>query len=286
MNNGDSVVIYNPENKVALGLNTNSYGDKMLGVATSDANGFAVTSDMAIMQVQYVNETDFYLVKDGKYLTTGATGGSLSFTDAADEYSIWYLEVPFEGDDVVLITNRNAVHDSKVQSVEYYNGAFTTYGRSTGKAYQMKLYVKAAPVPSVEITHISLNPANDALGYKAEAQNLPEGAHVEISLWVNENIVVTKATAALRLVNIMACNGGEMTIYAKATIVDAESKVIAESAVAETTMKETIKTVNALTNLTSEQKAAVYDLYEQYSDIMDAWLGENNNIKTWAPVEE
>ena len=288
LNEGDSVVLFNPENEVAMGVNVNSYGDKMLGVATDDATGLAVTADMAVMQVQYVNETDFYLVKDGKYLTTGATGNSLVFADEANDYSIWYLEVPFEGDDVVLITNRNAVYNSNAQSIEYYNSAFTAYSRSTGKNYQMKLYVKAAPVPSVEITHISLNPAKDALGYKAEAQNLPEGAHVEISLWVNENIVVTKATDALRLVNIMACNGGEMTIYAKATIVDAEGKVIAESAVAQTTMKETIKAVNALTDLTSEQKAAVGAYYEKYQSVMSTWFAadETNNIVAWIPTTE
>ena len=287
LNENDNVILYNPANKVAMGNTVNTYS-KMDSVSAAASNGIAVQDGMGIMTVKYVegSETDFYLMLDGKYLNAGATGNKMYLTEEADDYAIWYLKVIDEAEGLVYLNSRNAKYEDNMQSVEYYNGSFTTYGGS-GDAFKMKLYAVAGEVkPAVEITHISLNPAKDALGYKAEAQNLPEGTHVEISLWVNDNIVVTKATSALRLVNIMACNGGEMTIYAKATIVDAEGKVIAESAVAKTTMKETVETVNALTNLTSEQKAAVYDLYEQYSDIMDAWLGENNNIKTWAPVEE
>ena len=258
LNEGDSVVLFNPENEVVMGVNVNSYGDKMLGVASDDATGLAVIEGMAVMQVQYVNETDFYLVKDGKYLTTGATGNSLTFADEANEYSKWYLEVPFEGEDVVLITNRNAVYNSNAQSIEFYNDVFTTYSRSTGKNYQMKLYVKASTEPSVELTHISLHPGADALGYKAAATNMPEGAHVEISLWVNEDKVITKSNTALRLINILANNGGETVIYAQATIVDANGEVIARSEIAQTTMKETLETVNNnWTSYSAEQQTAV-----------------------------
>ena len=293
LNEGDSVVLFNPENEVAMGVNVNSYGDKMLGVATDDATGLAVTADMAVMQVQYVNETDFYLVKDGKYLTTGATGNSLSFADEANDYSIWYMEVPFEGEDVVIITNRNAKYTNNAgvtneQSIEFYNDAFTAYSKSTGKAFQMKLYVKAAPVPAdptIEITHISLDPTNDALGYKAATTNAPEGSTIEISLWVYETNKVTKTVAegkALRLKNIMANNGGETIIYAKATLKDAQGNVIAESAVAETTMKDTIIAVNKIGNqLNDDQALAVFAYYEQYQTIMDAWLGDNNDIQNW-----
>ncbi|MBR5569332.1 MAG: endonuclease [Oscillospiraceae bacterium] len=136
--------------------------------------------------------------------------------------------------------------------------------------------------PAVELTHISLDPNNDALGYKADAKNLPEGAKVQISLWVTEDIVVTKDATSLRLKNILANNGGEMTIYAKATIVDAEGEVITESAVAETSMKDTIIAVNAIGNqLNDDQALAVFAYYEQYQAIMDAWLGDNNDIQHW-----
>ena len=157
-----------------------------------------------------------------------------------------------------------------------------------GTTYYTTLTPQAPAEPTVELTHISLNPGKDALGFKAAAANLPEGAQVAIRLWVNENIVVTKsvkkANISLLLKNIMACNGGEMTIYAQAAILDAEGAVLAESAVEQTTMRETVEKVNELTGLTNDQKAAVYGLYAQYANTMDAWLGENNNIKTWASI--
>ena len=116
-----------------------------------------------------------------------------------------------------------------------------------------------------------MNPGADALGYKAAAANLPEGAHVEISLWVSENIVITKQTNTLRLVNILAYNGGETTIYAKATVVDADGNVIAESAVAEATMKETLETINASwTSFTEAQQAAVKAYVEKFADKIPA----------------
>ncbi|MBR5570781.1 MAG: InlB B-repeat-containing protein [Oscillospiraceae bacterium] len=285
LNEGDSVVIYNPSNKVAMGVNTNSYGDKLVGVATADVNGFAVLDSMAAMTVQYVKEstTDFYLLLGDQYLTSGATGNSLTFTAEANEYSIWYLEVASEADGLVYIHSRNAKYTDqtsgtvKDQSLEYYNN-FTTFSKGTSNAYKMSLYVKAAPVPAdptVEITHISLDTEKTALGFKATATNLPEGAHVEISLWVDENQVVTRAANSLRLINIMQYNGGQTTIYAKATIVDAEGNVIAESAkVKETSMRNTVELINETwINFTDEQKASVQKMctQEAYADIFAAW---------------
>ena len=132
-----------------------------------------------------------------------------------------------------------------------------------------------AAEPSVELTHITLDPKNDALGYKAVVKYLPEGAKVQISLWVNENIVVTKDATTLRLKNILAYNGGEMTIHAKAQIVDAEGNVIAESATEQTTMRRIIEYVNDnYTKYTAEQLSAVKDLILA-NEIAQTWNVEN-----------
>ena len=138
------------------------------------------------------------------------------------------------------------------QTLGFYvkNQGGTTYYTTIGEAE-----------PSVELTHISLDAKNDALGYKATAKYLPEGAKVQISLWVNENIVVTKDATTLRLKNILAYNGGEMTIYAKAQIVDAEGNMIAESATEQTTMRRIIEFVNDnYLKYTEGQLSAVKDL--------------------------
>ena len=126
--------------------------------------------------------------------------------------------------------------------------------------------------PAVTLTHISLDPSHDALGYKAAATNLPQGAHVEISLWVTEDRVVTKSAETLRLKNILAYNGGQTEIFAKAQIVDAQGNVIAESAVVKTTMRQTLETVDTAWNTYSaDQKNAVLALCKQYLSAVSDW---------------
>ena len=168
--------------------------------------------------------------------------------------------------------SQNSTADTAIRG--YYTG--TIY---TGLYLFRKVDVVAEP--TVELTHVSLDPNNDALGYKAVAKNLPQGAKVQISLWVTEDIVVTKDATSLRLKNILANNGGEMTIYAKATIVDAEGNELAVSEVAQTTMKEVITIVNGMSDLGVDKEAAVYELYAKYAVTIDAWLGEDNQISTW-----
>ena len=49
-------------------------------------------------------------------------------------------------------------------------------------------------------------------------------------------------------------------------------------------MQETIVAVNDMTELSDAQKTSVYNLYKKYEDVMAAWLGDKNQIATWAPV--
>lgn len=151
-------------------------------------------------------------------------------------------------------------------------GFYVKTGGSTTTTYYTTVF---STEPSVELTHISLVPHKDALGYKAAAYNLPDGAHVEISLWITENAVVTKATDTLRLVNILTCNGGETTINAKAAIVDAQGNVIVESATEQTTMRQAIEYVNDnYTNYNATQLAAVKELILAH-EVAQTWNVEN-----------
>ena len=148
-------------------------------------------------------------------------------------------------------------------------GAVSLYKGFTGTTYNTTMTTQE---PTVALTHISLDPSHDALGYKAAATNLPQGAHVEISLWVTENRVVTKSAETLRLKNILAYNGGQTEIFAKAQIVDAQGNVIAESAVVQTTMRQTLETVDTAWNTYSaDQKDAVLALCTQYLSAVSDW---------------
>lgn len=302
LNENDNVIIYNPANHVALSTEAND--TKMAGVATGACNGIGVLDSMAIMQVKYVegSETDFYLMLNGKYLTTSATGGTLSFTETADAYSVWYLKVAEEAEGLVYINSRNAVYvdgeTEKKQTLEYYADAFTTYSGS-GSAYKMQLFVKPAPVaPTIEITHISLDAANDALGFKATINGtLPEGAKVgfimsvvggqTIRYEIDASELNVTGQLTLRLKGIMAAGGFDRGIVGVPFIQIGDEEI--RGAEQSTTMQNAIGAVNEMGNkLNDAQKAAIYSLYEQYAETIDAWFqdqDEDNNIATWKPTK-
>ena len=84
--------------------------------------------------------------------------------------------------------------------------------------------------------------------------------------------MVTKSAETLRLKNILAYNGGQTEICAKAQIVDAQGNVIAESAVVKTTMRQTLETVDTAWNTYSaDQKDAVLALCKQYLSAVSDW---------------
>ncbi|MBR5570997.1 MAG: hypothetical protein IKW10_08940 [Oscillospiraceae bacterium] len=198
----------------------------------------------------------------------------------------------------------NSYEDGKAGSLVNFTGDVQTAYKSDKEHFSnTMLYVAVQDETgawsfhalSATLTHTSLDPANDALGYKVEIMGDSQALSVVeafgMDIYVSENSIktCTKALNAeglftLRLKNIMKNNGGEMTIYgAPVVVVDGFAYTFSTT---NTTMKKTIQAVNDLKTLTDDQKTAVYNLYEQYESVMSAWLGEKNNIATWAPVSE
>ena len=61
-----------------------------------------------------------------KYLTSGATGSSVTFADAAGDYSLWKLQKANENGGYYVINANAKYNNTTEQYLEYYNG-FTTY---------------------------------------------------------------------------------------------------------------------------------------------------------------
>jgi len=139
------------------------------------------------------------------------------------------------------------------------------------------------------VTAISLDPSNDALGYKATFRgDEMVRAAVEsfgYNMWVNESKVITKLQnggfadgqiLTLRLKNILAAGGGEMQIHAQAVV---KFRHIADHAVGSTqstTMKSVLQAVNAAwADYSDAQKQAVEALCAKY-EITKNW--ELSNI--------
>ena len=123
--NGDKIVIYYPDGKLAFAPEDD--GKRVAGVEAV-LNGTTLTASGAAFIDVVVDENGYYtFLFEGKYLTAGATGNSMVWADAASDYSLWTLETAEGG---YYIKSVNAAYNGGAQYLEYYAkyNAFTTYG--------------------------------------------------------------------------------------------------------------------------------------------------------------
>ncbi len=132
-------------------------------------------------------------------------------------------------------------------------GSVETFTEADGKTYLVvgENGVYSAHAYSIAITHISLDPSNDALGYKAKltgdevVQQAVTG--IGFNLWVDGGNVKTYTTTGkqevtLRLKNILAAGGGEMNINATAFVILGDHTETTQQQT--TTMKQALQLVN------------------------------------------
>ncbi|MBR1758824.1 MAG: CehA/McbA family metallohydrolase [Lachnospiraceae bacterium] len=145
---GDKVAIVYTAGNLALTETAN--GSKLNGEAVTVTDDTITKTDtMAYLDVT-VSDGVYTFAANGKYLTSGATGNSLSFADAQGDYSKWTLEQQTDG--TWYIINANAVYNGTKQALEYYNG-FTTYGvKSNNAAYKFDFYGENAQTTPEEPT--------------------------------------------------------------------------------------------------------------------------------------
>ncbi len=140
LKNGDTFIVYNPANKVAM--TATASGTKLTGVSAEPSDSDTLVSDdAAVLTAEQDKDGNYTFTCDGKYLTSGATGNSLTFEDAASDYSLWTLEAA-DDNGGYFIKNVNAQYSGNAQYMEYYK-TFTMYGKgATAKpaAYLMNFY--------------------------------------------------------------------------------------------------------------------------------------------------
>lgn len=152
----------------------------------------------------------------------------------------------------------------------------------------------------VSITHVSLKAGDDALGFKAtiEGDSLVQAAVTGIgfNMGAGDNNMVsfsktgtpTDGVFTLRLKNIMANNGGELSIVGQPVIFFGEESVTGGKKT--TSMKDTIQAVEAALAENAEaytqaQIESVQALIAQYESKMEGW--DIDSIKAWtAPSTE
>ena len=156
LSDGNIVALYYENNGTGSVLSQTANGKTLKGVSATAADGtLAIPEDAAELTVS-VDENGYYTFVSGdKYLTSGATGSSVTFADAAGDYSLWKLQKANENGGYYVINanakytnNNNAVE----QYLEYYKG-FTTYGyqSSSDVAYVFYFYLIDEGTPSIHV---------------------------------------------------------------------------------------------------------------------------------------
>ena len=136
---GDTVIIY--YNAGGTAVSPTVSGTKLATADVTKNGGVLYAKNTAAaFQVAYdSNKSAYTFQSGGKYLTSGATGNSLSLTDTANDCSYWALESTEGG---WLVRNVGAAYNGNHnQYLEFYSG-FTTYGLNTGnlKIYTYSFY--------------------------------------------------------------------------------------------------------------------------------------------------
>lgn len=148
---------------------------------------------------------------------------------------------------------------------------------------------EGAAACQVKLTHVSLDPTNDALGYKAQI-TADEAVMSQVTgfgfeLWIDGGKVVTRVrteniekTLSLRLKNILAAGGGETVIYGRAFVTIGEETIYSDTY--NTTMKATMETVNGqIGNYSKAQILAAQKLLKKYADAVASW--DVAQIQNW-----
>ena len=124
---GDEIVIYLPSAQKAI--SSEASGSRLVGAdAQADGEKITTSADNVTFTVEITEEGEYRFIADGKYLTSGATGNSLTLESEAGQYSQWTLE---DADNGSFIKNTAAQYNGNPQYIEYYNSNFTTYGKNS-----------------------------------------------------------------------------------------------------------------------------------------------------------
>lgn len=203
-NNSEVVIFYAKDN---LAMTASASGKKLTGVAATMAEDKLTTTETAAVFTATLTEDNFYyLVTGGKYLTTGATGNSLSLVDAADDYSLWTLETA--SGDGYLIRNVNANSGNKAQYVEYYSG-FTTYGMGKDESIYTFQFVSKDNVTTDGGENPPTPPDPPEPGktfYK------PADGDVVVMYQPNSGMALTATTSGTRLKGVAATAAGNALV--------------------------------------------------------------------------
>ena len=136
---GDSVILYHPSSISTLSRFETSNG-KLESVNISlNESVVRYPSESAMFRIKMTGNGSFYLISDGKYLTSSETGEKLFYSKTPEKLSEWKTEST-DGF-TVYIKNTGAYSDGSERYLEYYRGNFTTYKKDNSNNFKIQLYL-------------------------------------------------------------------------------------------------------------------------------------------------
>ena len=143
LKDGDVFAVYNPANKKVMSASASGTRLAALNAEPSAEDVLTVPDGAAVLRASLDKKTGYYtLTAQGKYLTSGKTGNSLTLEEKASDYSLWDIEKADENGGFFLRSVNAEYGGNKNQYIEYFN-TFTTYGKKAGSnpdAYLMNFY--------------------------------------------------------------------------------------------------------------------------------------------------
>ncbi len=189
---GDKILLHVRASNMVLG--TEASGNKLAGVqqAATEDGKLPVLAGMAELTADLQEDGSYALMLGETYLTSGATGGALSYGTELSDLSKWVFEVQENG--TYLVKNVGALYGGTTpQYMEYYGGVFTTYSYKTNSAaaYEFDLYLAEAapylgPVTDIEqltdgMCVVVYNPANNKALSQVFNGNYLTGVNVTVT---------------------------------------------------------------------------------------------------------
>ncbi len=305
----DVVYIYYPANKYVMLSTANPNKLRYSDEITLDSNNsFTPTSDMASLTV-FKNDIDQYVfVSNGKYLTAGATGNSLTLSDTFTYLALWDVVATSDGANTFYINNANAIFGSNRQGLEFYSG-FTVYNRNTKNIYQFQFFKDPNKTSELnEQAKASLAVAANALEepkFSVEAGEVVTGtitklssASLDAEFWYTtdsskadkEHLTEMTKYDDTKGIEITGKEGDSVTYYAlagrlKNSSSEASTEGVFSTAVASVTYtigKDTNTYIEKATSLTENDVVAIY--YPEGTSIISGTVSGTGFAATSATV--
>lgn len=253
-----------------------------VGVYFTFEDAYAAVDSVSGHVVALLTDVNIDGLAVDKELNLDLNGHNATFTNTTGDQMIWVQ-------DSATVDCENTKWGTLVTNANYdCMGGYVMLPETEGHSFHSF---------NVEITHISLKPADDALGFKAQligdsaVMAAVTGYGFDMSVNGGEahtfsnGVAPTDGVFSLRVKNILACGGGEMEITGEPFVIINGQNMYGDDQT--TTMKEALQAIDsAWDTYDATQQEAVRTLVNAYAAVTEKWELDNIQPSIDIPIEQ